>query len=128
MNKLIITGNLTRDPEKRATQAGKLIAAFTVAVNQGFGENKTAVYFNCSAWERTAETVLKFLHKGSKVTVVGPVSARAYIPDGGGDPRAVLEVNAKEVEFLGGKEQAAPQTMDIGHGITATVVDEEPPF
>ncbi len=127
MNKLVITGNITKDPEKRSTQTGKLIAAFTVAVNQGYGENKTTLFFNCTAWEKLAETVLKFTHKGSKVAVVGPVSARAYIPDGGGDPRAVLEVNAKEVEFLGGKEQA-PQTMDIGHGITATVVDEEPPF
>lgn len=126
MNKLVITGNITKDPERRVTQSGT-VAAFTVAVNQGHGEKKTALFFNCSAWERTADNVLTYLHKGSKVAVVGPVSARAYIPDGGGDPRAVLEVNAKEVEFLGGKEQA-PQTMDIGHGITATVVDDEAPF
>lgn len=127
MNRLTIIGNLTKDPEKRATQTGKLIAAFTVAVNEGRGENKTTTFFNCSAWEKLAETVLKYTRKGSKVAVIGPVSARAYNPNNGGDPRAVLEVNAREVEFLSGKENA-PETVDIGHGITATVVDEEPPF
>ena len=123
MNKLVITGNLTKDPEKRATQAGKLIAAFTVAVNEGRGENKTTTFFNCTAWEKTAEAVLKFLKKGAKVAVVGPVSARAYNPNTGGDPRAVLEVNAREVEFLSGKEEPA-ETVDIGHGVKATVVED----
>ena len=124
MNRLTIIGNLTKDPEKRATQTGKLVAAFTVAVNEGRGENKTTTFFNCTAWEKTAEAVLKFLKKGNKVAVVGPVSARAYNPNTGGDPRAVLEVNAREVEFLSGKEDA-PETVDIGHGVKATVVEDE---
>jgi single-strand DNA-binding protein len=126
MNKLTIIGNLTKDPERRVTQSGT-VAAFTVAVNQGHGERKTTLFFNCSAWERTADNVLTYLHKGSKVAVVGPVSARAYTPNSGGDPRAVLEVNVREIEFLSGKEDA-PATMDIGNGITATVVDDEAPF
>ena len=114
MNKLTIIGNLTKDPEKRVTQAGKLVAAFSVAVNQGSGENKSTTFFNCTAWEKTAETVLKYLKKGNKVAVVGPVSARAYNPNTGGDPRAVLEVNAREVEFLSGKEE--PAETGQGHG------------
>lgn len=103
---------------------------FTVAVNsRQKGQNNDATFFRVSAWRGLGENCAKFLAKGRKVAVVGPVSARAYNPQTGGEPRAALEVTAEDVEFLSSRSDA-PETMDIGHGVQATVVEDagELPF
>ena len=132
MNALTIIGNLPKDPEKKVTQNGKTLAAFTVAVNQGYGENKTTAFFSCAAWEKRAEPIMKFLKKGSKVAVRGSVSARAYVPKDGGEPRAIMEVHVEDCEFLTTRSDADDsglEKMDIGNGVKATVVDDpELPF
>lgn len=130
MNRLTVIGNLTADPALRTVNTANgpvSVCDFTVAVNRRQkGANEQTDFFRVSAWRGLGENCAKYLAKGRKVAVTGPVSARAYNPQNGGDPRAVLEVTAEDVEFLGGKE--APETIDIGHGITATVVDDEAPF
>jgi single-strand DNA-binding protein len=130
MNKLTIIGNLTADPNLRTANTANgpvSVCDFTVAVNAR-QKGQDATFFRVTAWRGLGENCGKYLAKGRKVAVTGPVSARAYTPNSGGDPRAVLEVTAEDVEFLSGKEDTAPATMDIGNGITATVVDDDPPF
>ena len=110
MNKCIIIGNLTRDPELRSTQSGKTVCNFTVAVNrrgQSDGQQETD-FFRVSAWSRLGENCQRYLMTGRKVCVVGAVSARAYQANDG-SIRAQLEVMASEVEFLSSRndEQAA---------------------
>lgn len=97
MNKLTIIGNLTKDPELRVTQEGKSVCNFTVAVNRRNREE--ADYFRVSAWNQLGENCGKFLAKGRKVSVVGPVSVSTYTGQDG-NVHANLEVTAEDVEFL----------------------------
>lgn len=102
MNKLTIIGNLTHDPELRATQNGISVCSFTVAVNRPRKDangNSVADFFRVSAWRQTGENCGKYLAKGRKVCVIGSVSVRTY-QDSKGETRAQMEVTADEVEFL----------------------------
>ncbi len=101
MNRLTIIGNLTRDPELRTTQSGVNVCTFTVAVNrkkQGDTQPE-ADFFRVSAWRELGVNCGKFLQKGKKVCVMGPVSVNTY-HGSDGVTRASLEVTAQDVEFL----------------------------
>ena len=103
MQKIIFTGNLCDRPEMRGTGDGRRVCNFTVAVNrpQRAGqERREADFFRVSVWDDKADACMTYLDKGSKVCVVGKVSAHAYI-DRNGTARAALDVSAQEVEFLG---------------------------
>jgi single-strand DNA-binding protein len=128
MNQLNIIGNLTADPQKYATQDGKTIASFTVAVNERRGGKDTATFFRCSAWEKRADPILRYLHKGDKVAVTGPVSLRTYTAKSG-ENRATLEVAVNDCEFLKTNKGEAYDD-DLKHdksGMTV-VSDEDVPF
>ena len=119
MNSLTIIGNLTREPELRTTQAGKEVCSFTVAVNRPRrnGEDQGADFFRVSAWGELGKLCGKYLDKGRKVSVIGPVSLHTY--ESNGKPGASMEVLAKEVEFLSPKgeetsEKPMPVQMDDG--------------
>ena len=102
MNKLFITGNLTRDPELRTTQTGISVCSFTVAVNRRKTQNQQqpdADYFRVTAWRELGENCAKWLIKGKKVAVVGSVSVSTYTGNDG-KTYANLEVQAIDVEFL----------------------------
>ena len=101
MNRLTIIGNLVRDPELRTTQDGISVCGFTVAVNRK--KDEEADYFRVTVWRERGEICAKYLSKGKKVCVVGPVSVRTYTGNDG-QTRASLEVQADEVEFLSAKE------------------------
>lgn len=99
MNKVILVGRLTRDPEVRYTQSGKVVAAFTLAVNSGYGDNQKADFVPIVVWGKVAEVCGNNLGKGSKVLVEGRLQVRNYDGSEGGK-RYVTEVVAKSVEFL----------------------------
>ena len=106
MNKLTIIGNLTKDPEFRTTATGLSVCDFTVAVNRKKSQDgqPDADFFHVTAWRERGEVCAKYLAKGRKVCVIGPVSVRTYT---GNDnvTRASLEVTADEVEFLSSAER-----------------------
>lgn len=107
MNKLTIIGNLTRDPELRTVngQNGPIsVCDFTVAVNRrnGNGQND-ADFFRVTAWRGLGDNCKKYLAKGRKVCVVGPVSCRTYTGNDG-VTRSSLEVTAEDVEFLSSRQ------------------------
>ena len=107
MNKLTIIGNLTREPELRTTATGLSVCTFTVAVNRrktNPDQQPEADFFKVTAWRERAEVCAKYLDKGSKVCVIGPVSVRTYETQNG-KHGANLEVTADEVEFLSMKDQ-----------------------
>lgn len=109
MNKLMIIGNLTADPQSRVVNANGSeipVCNFSVAANSGFGQNQKTTYFRVSAWRGLAETCQKYLAKGRKVCVVGEVSARAYTGTDG-NTYVNLEVRADDIEFCGGPTTAA---------------------
>lgn len=101
MNKLMIIGNLTRDPELRSTQSGVQVCSFTVAVNRrkADGNQSEADYFRVTAWRQLADICAKYLAKGRKVAVVGAVTVSTYQANDG-QTRAQMELTADDVEFL----------------------------
>ena len=99
---MTIIGNLTKDPELRTTTSGLNVCSFTVAVNrrgrQAEGQPE-ADYFRVTAWRERADVCAKFLQKGKKVCVIGPVHVSTYTGNDG-TTRANLEITADEIEFL----------------------------
>lgn len=141
MNKLVIIGNLTKDPESKTLVSGDEVCNFTVAVNRrkkkdGNGQNE-ADFFRIAAWNGLAHSCQNYLKKGRKVAVVGAVSARAYT-NNNGEATASLEVLANEVEFLnsakdseggdGGGTASAPAHTETQPGGYTPVDNDDLPF
>ncbi len=106
MNKVILMGRLTRDPEVRYTQTNNtLVASFSLAVNRRFarqGEERQADFINVVAWSKTGEFVSKYFKKGQQVGVVGRIQTRTW-DDEQGQKHYVTEVVAEETYFADSK-------------------------
>ena len=109
MNKVILMGNLTRDPEMRATQSNVPVCTFSLAVERRFksanGERQ-ADFINIVAWRQQADFVAKYFHKGSRMVVVGSLQTRSY-DDKDGNKRTATEVVADEIYFGDTKKASA---------------------
>ncbi len=106
MNKAILIGNLTRDPEVRTTNSGVSVCTFTVAINRRVANQqgvREADFINIVTWRQLAELCGRYLAKGRKVAVVGSIQTRSYDAQDG-SKRYVTEVVADEVEFIGGQQ------------------------
>ena len=126
---ITLIGNLGNDPELRYTPTGIPVASFSLAVSKaqtkdGQKQEKTT-WFRVSAWNKQAEAVSQYLHKGSKVLFVGEVEEARAFTDKQGNNRASLEVTAREIKFLsskqdggnGGESQQQQQAgPDVGDG------------
>ena len=104
MNRAMLIGNLTKDPELRATGSGIAVCTFTLAVQRRFAnrdsQTREADFIPIVVWRAQAENCAKYLHKGSQAAVCGSVQTRSYdAPDG--SKRYVTEIVADEVQFLG---------------------------
>ena len=106
MNKVILMGRLTRDPEVRYTQTNNtLVASFSLAVNRRFarqGEERSADFINIVAWNKTGEFCSKYFKKGQQVAVIGRLQTRTW-DDDNGQKHYVTEVVAEEVYFADSK-------------------------
>lgn len=108
MKQITIAGRVGRDAELKQSKNGKSFASFSVAVDCGKdsnGEKRPSVWFDCTLWERRAEALGPHIRKGSFVVVTGDVDARAYIPNGGGEPKAVMSIRVGEFTFGGGGDE-----------------------
>ena len=116
-NRVLLMGNLTKDPELRYTPQGTAVANLRMAINRKFksktGELKEEVCFiTAVVWNKQAETCNQYLHKGSPLFVEGRLQSRSW-EDASGQKKSVIEVRAERVQFLGspsGKAQNAPPT------------------
>lgn len=104
MNKIIIIGNVTREPERKATTSGIPYTRISVAVNRKNRE-QGADFFNVVAWNKLAETCAAFVSKGSKICVEGSVQIREYVGNDG-VKRSTIDIIASSVEFLNRVERA----------------------
>lgn len=114
MNKIFEIGRLTRDPEVRYTASGKAVCTFSIAVDDGYGENKKAYFFPVVVWNKSAEACGNSLQKGSKVAVTGKLTTRQY-DNKEGKKVTAFEIVADAfdgVEFLG-KKQGGSQSNEI---------------
>ena len=119
MNKVILMGRLTRDPEVRYTQANNtLVASFSIAVNRRFtreGDTQTADFFNITAWSKTGEFVSKYFKKGQQVAVVGRLQNRTW-DDQQGQKHYATDVVAEEVYFADSKRNSDGDNFDATFG------------
>jgi single-strand DNA-binding protein len=133
LNKIIIMGRLTADVELRATQSGKNVASFTVAVDRDFkgpnGEKETD-FINCVAWQGTADFVSKYFQKSSMAVVAGRLQTRRY-ETSDGQKRTATEVIAENVYFGESKKETAnnaPTTPPADFDNFVPIDDEDLPF
>ncbi len=109
MNKVILMGRLTRDPEVRYTQTNNtLVASFSLAVNRRFvrqGEERQADFINIVAWSKLGEFCSKYFKKGQQVGVIGRIQTRTW-DDDQGTKHYVTEVVAEEAYFADSKREA----------------------
>jgi single-strand DNA-binding protein len=121
LNKIMLIGNLGRDPELSYTQSGKAVAKFSLAVSRRrrdpeSGEQREETqWFNIVAWERLAETCNNYLQKGSKVYVEGRMTSRKYT-DKDGIERTVWDVILSEMEMLTPKGAGGSGAGGAGYG------------
>lgn len=135
MNKAILLGRLTKDPEFQTTTSGVSVCNFTLAISRRFananGERDTD-FINIVTWRNTADNCHKFLKKGSQASVIGSIQTRSYEAQDG-TRRNVTEVVADEVEFIGSKNAGASQeenTMENEKPSVSTLdpIDDTLPF
>ncbi len=138
MNRVILIGRLTKDPELRTIANGSATTSFTVAVNRTFtnqnGERE-ADFINCVAWRKQAENIAKYCSKGSQVAVEGRLQTRSYDAQDG-TKRYVTEVIADSVTFLGSKGNSSTNNFAVDNSvsdqapalsdITTTDISEDP--
>ena len=98
-NKVILAGNLTRDPELRFTQSGTPVCGFGLAVNRVFSKNEEVDFFNVSAWRDLGERVANYTKKGDPILVEGKLQYRTSEAQDG-TKRSAVDVVADNVQFL----------------------------
>ena len=127
MNKIILTGRLTREPELRHTTSGVAVASFSLAVNRDFknaeGEYETD-FINCIAYRKLAETITKYVEKGNKLAVTGRLQTRNY-DNSEGKKVYVSEVIVDGIEFLEAKKEKSASKEEVS-GIDASKEESDP--
>lgn len=111
LNKVILIGNLGKDPELRKTKTGKSVANFSIATYEKQGEEKITQWHNIVAWEKTADNCAKYLAKGRQVYVEGKLQTSTYETDSG-EKRMKVEVVAHNVVFLAGRDKSTENKKD----------------
>ncbi len=123
MNRVELTGRLTREPELKTTGNGVSVCSFTLAVNRKYKNpdgNYDADFINCVAWRQSAEFICKYCDKGSMIGVAGSIQTRNYEKDG--QRVYITEVSVDEVEPLS-TSKTYNQTMSAAQGMPEDDVD-----
>ncbi|MBO5109877.1 MAG: single-stranded DNA-binding protein [Clostridia bacterium] len=137
LNKVILGGRITAEPEIKQTPSGTSVLSFSVAVNRRFasksndGSQPQADFINVTAWRQTAEFISRFFHKGSSICIVGSIQTRTWT-DQQGAKRYATEVVADEAYFVDSKGEAtyAPAAGNIAgdaYGTPAFSTDASAP-
>lgn len=138
LNKAIIAGRITADPELKSTPSGVPVTSFTVAVNRSYraknGEQPQADFINVTAWRNTAEFITRHFHKASSICIVGSIQTRSYT-DRQGQKRYATEVVADEAYFVDAKGRAGAdeshtegESADAPAGYVESGGDDDLPF
>jgi single-strand DNA-binding protein len=121
VNQVFLIGRLTNDVELRSTPQGKQVASFTLAVDKQTGEG--ADFFDVTAWEKLAELLGQYTHKGSKVHVQGSMQQQTWEQDG--KKRSKIVVIARDVTFLDSRTDSQAQPAR-SNDVVPTDVDDKP--
>lgn len=107
LNNIILMGRIVHSIELKKTPAEKSVVNFSIAVERSFGKEKVTDFFECVAWNNTAEFISKYFAKGDMIAVIGQMTTRDYTGKDGTKKRA-YEVLISQVSFCGGKKDTAP--------------------
>lgn len=111
MTNVMIHGRVTKDIELKATNSGKSVCSFSVAVDRKNGADKATDFFSVTAWNGTAENISKYFNKGDGIIVVGELQNRTFEQDG--SKRTVTEIIANRFDFpMGKKAETKPEPTD----------------
>ena len=110
MKTITIAGRITRDAVTRTTQQGDKVTGFSVAVDDGFGQNKRTMFFDCSLWGKRGDSLAQYLVKGASVTVAGDLSTRDH------DGKTYLTVRVAEITLQGGKSDSQQRDTGTSYG------------
>lgn len=129
MNKIVIIGRLTRDPELKSTNAGTSVCNFSVAVDRTYRDkegNRPTDFFDISVFGATAEFVAKYFKKGSSIAVSGAMESRKFV-DKDGNNRIAWSLYADEVNFCGSKSEnnGGSQKPSIDEGYSGDPVESD---
>ena len=130
-NKIIVVGNLGRDPELRYTAQGTPVCSFSMATNErrkdrnGEMQDHTT-WFRITLWNRLAETASQYLQKGKQVYIEGRLRVEEYI-DRDGKPRHSLEVFATDMQFIGSRGDDAPHERAASAGASSSPAADSQP-
>ncbi len=127
MNKVILIGRLTADPEVRQTQSGENVSSFSIAVDRRFSKERKADFINCVAWGKTCDFLNKFFRKGNRLAVIGRLETRSW-EDKQGNKRYSTEVTVEEIEFVESKSDSKPSTATQNNGYTEISADDDLPW
>lgn len=129
MNKIVIIGRLTRDPELKSTNAGTSVCNFSVAVDRTYRDkegNRPTDFFDISVFGATAEFVAKYFKKGSSIAVSGAMESRKFV-DKDGNNRIAWSLHADKVNFCGSKSEnnGGSQKPSIDEGYSGDPVESD---
>jgi single-strand DNA-binding protein len=123
-NRVVLAGNLTRDPELRFTQNGVPVSSFSIAVNRVRSKSEAVDFFNVSAWRELGETVVNYKKKGDPLLVEGRLQYRTWQAQDGAK-RSTVDVVADRVQFLDrGTDPQARAEEETSAEISAETADE----
>ncbi len=140
INKVVLIGRLTKDPELKYTQNGSAVSNFSIANNRSYtvaGEKKEMTsFFNCIAWGKSGEVIVQYCKKGQRIAIEGRLQQRSWEDQSGGK-RSVVEIVVENFQFLTAKgqapegadrqqEQAAPDYESPGSADTSFADDDIP--
>ncbi|UCF13217.1 MAG: single-stranded DNA-binding protein [Thermoplasmatales archaeon] len=132
LNRIILIGNLTRDPELKNTQSGSSVCNFSIANNRSYTQNgekkEYTSFFNCVVWGKLGETINQYCKKGQRIGLEGKLQQRSW-DDQNGNKRTTVEIVVENIQFLTPRknddsEQVQPET-DIQSNYFS---DEDIPF
>ena len=105
MNTVILSGRLTKESDLRYTQTGTAIYSNTIAVDDGFGDNKKTYFIDITAFQKTAENAAQWTFKGQRVNIIGKLVKRSY-DNAEGKKVYITEVHVQQIEYLTHKEKS----------------------
>ena len=130
LNKVLLMGNLTKDPELRYTPQGTAVVNLRLAVNRKFRDRNTqemkeeVCFITAVVWDKQAETCNQYLRKGSPLFVEGRLQSRSWDDATSGQKRSVIEVRAERVQFMGsGRQGGGPSAASTPEAQTPTTED-----
>lgn len=128
VNRITVLGNLGRDPEVHQTQQGRTVVTFPLATHERWvdadgASHQQTQWHNVVVWGKQAEACGTYLHKGRQVYVEGALRSRQY-DNANGEPRSIVEIMARQVQFLGGKPESQTGASEAGEGLEFVADDE----